>query len=192
MVGRVPFLTDDHHFALAMVASRAAQLDHHIEHAIASLMIRQPRASKALLKSLGADRLIDVLEALFKDAIPEEEDRASKLISRIKSLRSARNDLLHQIWGEAEDGIPFHTSIRPFREQTRASKTAEGIEGIAKAMLECTTEVVKWQAAALAFERAALLEIHELRSLRAHSPQPSAPGLLGIQSQHDTPQPTSE
>ena len=146
MSERLPFLSDQFHFAIASVAARSSQLDHHIEIAIAHMLQKLPKTAAYLLKNLGQDRVVGLYHSLMLDHFPKNSDEIGTLVRLIKDLRSDRNEILHWIWGKTEnEHIAKHVSFRPFRKQEEKLKTADNIAAIANAMLEITQIITLWQ-----------------------------------------------
>jgi hypothetical protein len=145
MTTKLRFLPDDHHFAIANVAVRSSQLDHHIEATIDALLHDAHHTAHFVLHNLGTDRLVDLLGALLKDRFPKDHKTIETLISEIKKARRARNDFLHQIWGPMDaEGFAMRASFRPHREETFFPTTAEEIQKGADALMQCTKALIGW------------------------------------------------
>jgi hypothetical protein len=191
MVDKLPFLPDEHHFALAAVAARSAQLDHHIEHTVDMLLRLSPNTSKYLLKNMGQDRIVGLLEALLRDAFPADADAATAFIKSIQAARSARNEVLHQIWGKAEEADKaIHVSVRPHRDHSQKSKTAAEISAIAADLLTCTRNLIVWQDCAHANQLESLRKTHGPQFLQLGSlvePGTSPPELIAEIDRQRTP-----
>lgn len=173
MVDKLPFLPDEHHFAIASVATRSAQLDHHIEHLIYMALARSQRTAEFALKNLGADRLVNFLKAVLIDAAPESEPEIAAIVAAINRVRGERNDIMHWIWGKSDEPErAVHASIRPFREHQQKTKTALEIQQIANDLLECTRALIKWS---------------DLLHARLRQPSPEKLGLLDFQPSSDEP-----
>jgi len=87
---KLPFLPDEHHYAIAHVATRAAQLDHAIEFCVDAQMGSHREAAEYLIKSLDTPRLIGLLRVLLQDNFPTRVSEIEALIKRSKLLgRSA-------------------------------------------------------------------------------------------------------
>lgn len=145
MVKRIHNLPDEHHFALALLATNAAQLDVHITVLIATLLEREVKTAKFLLSNLSSDRLVGLLNALLDDTFPREKNRVRVLIAQIRQLRNERNRMVHDIWQMSEDGLIFHTPIHPFRERNRQIKSAKDVERIAERFFDCSVELAAFQ-----------------------------------------------
>lgn len=146
MTNKLSFLPDDHHFAIAHVAVRSSQLDHHIEATIDLLLLNLQHTAKVVLKNLGQDRLVDLLGALLKDKFANDHNEIDNLIAAIRKARSSRNDYLHQVWGPLEaEGFAMRASFRPHREEVFTPTTAEDIQSAAHSLMECTRAIVRWQ-----------------------------------------------
>src|SRR5262245_5376417 len=121
MPKKLPFLPDEHHYAIAHVATRAAQLDYAIEYCVSAQM----RSHKHLIKRLDVNRLVDLLGPLLRDNFPTRLSEIEKLIEDIKAARAERNEVLHWIWGQADDpGTATLKSHRIYREKQTRTKTA--------------------------------------------------------------------
>ena len=89
MPNKLPFLPDEYHYAIAHVASRAAQLDHVIEYAIVAQFKPVQGIAEFLLKNMDTSRIIGVLEILLQNNFPDRKDEMTKLIETIRTARSA-------------------------------------------------------------------------------------------------------
>ena len=67
MPKKLPFLPDEHHYAIAHVATRSAQLDHMVERSVDIQMMSQQRAAEYLIKHLDLNRLVD---GLYLEDVP--------------------------------------------------------------------------------------------------------------------------
>ena len=144
MSNKLPFLPDDHHYAIANVACRAAQLDHHIELTVFCLMGQH--TGSFVLKQLGHDRQVGLIRALTLDLFPEHADELCEILDEIIVLRKERNEIMHWLWGEADaPDVAKYSSIRPYRENPEPKiKTAQEIQKIADGMLGCTTDLLAY------------------------------------------------
>lgn len=155
MTTKLPHLSDEHHFAIANVAARSAQLDYHIERTIEVTLRGQSKMAEFLLKTLSAVNIVNLLKTILLDAAPEEEPQIKNLILTINDLRSERNDILHRTWGPGgEPGTAMSVTRRPFREPRHTLRNAAQVQKIADEMLNATRALIKWQA----FLRAHLVE----------------------------------
>jgi hypothetical protein len=162
MVTKLPFLPDEHHYAIANVAVRLGQLDYHVEHIIYVAFFFQRATAKFILKNLGADRLAGLSKSIMLDTFPDEKVRTNKIFEEIARVRSARNDIMHSVWGKSEKpDTAVYIDARPFREGRLKSMTAEEIQKIADDAMELTH---------------ALIELEN--SLHAQLPRPSLDKLL--------------
>ncbi len=120
-------------------------MEHHIEHAVNSAFRGEPETAEFLLKNLPTDRIVGLLKARLTDQYPNAKEEVSKLTAEIARLRTERNNILHWIWGKAEDPtMAVHASIRPFREDRMRYLTATDIQKIADDMLVVSRALVKW------------------------------------------------
>lgn len=136
MVTKLPFLSDDHHFAIANVAVRSGQMEYHIEHLTSETLAKLPQTAEFLLKNLGADRVVGLMQRALLDHHPADAEKIEKLVSEISRLRTERNEILHWIWGKSlVENEAIHLSFRPFREPQQRTKTAREIQKIADDMM---------------------------------------------------------
>jgi hypothetical protein len=155
MVDKLPFLPDEHHYAIAAVATRSAQLDHSIEVTLYLALLKSPRTAEFLLKNLSQDRIVDLLSAVLTDAVPKSATAIDALIAEIKNVRKERNEILHWLWGKSEGDLQtaVHTTFRPFREERTTSKTAADIQSVADRALEAVKQLIDWKSSACAIAR---------------------------------------
>lgn len=145
VMSKLEFLSDAHHFAIANVAVRAAQLDHHLEYCIMVAFAPHGRTAEFALKNLGADRVVGLLRVSLCDRSPLAQDDIEQMCQKISGLRSERNSLLHWIWSSTEDNaVAKLSSLRPFREHRHKKKTAADIHKIAEDMLKMSRLLVAW------------------------------------------------
>lgn len=146
MPTKLPHITDDHHFAIANVAGRAAQMDVQIEKTIAAGLMQQPKTAEFVLKNLGADRIVSLLKAMLLDAFPEEAGQIDALIKTISELKADRNEILHWTWipGQKPE-TSISATARPFREFRYNEISADQIQVIADDMLVVTRALLEWQ-----------------------------------------------
>ncbi|OAI45472.1 hypothetical protein AYO42_00085 [Rhizomicrobium sp. SCGC AG-212-E05] len=140
MVDKLPFLPDDHHYAIAAVATRSGQLESAIESCIAVFFPSSPRVGAFILKNMNGDRYMDLLKELLTD-LSAESDRALVVhaFQRIKALRTERNEILHWLYGESGDPtLAKYVSMRPHRDFQERTKTAAQIQAVAEEMLDMT------------------------------------------------------
>ena len=146
MPTKLPHITDDHHFAIANVAGRAAQMDVQIEKTIAAGLMRQPKTAKYLLKNLGADRIVGLLKAMLLDTFPEEADQIDALNKTILELKADRNGILHWTWIPGrKPGTSISATARPFREFRYNEMSAGQIQVIADDMFAVARGLIEWQ-----------------------------------------------
>jgi hypothetical protein len=142
MVDKLPFLSDDHHYAIAAVAARSAQLDTQIETTIAHIIAGSvmERTSEFILKNMNGDKYVGLLNSLLIDLYLGDEEKQAlikKVFERVKDLRTQRNEILHWICGKSDDPTHSkHVSIRPHRETREKTLTAQEILAVAKEMLD--------------------------------------------------------
>jgi len=137
MVDKLPFLPDEHHYAIAAVAARAAQLEATIETSISILLAATEKTSAFILKNMNGDKYVGLLKQMLLDLSPAREDIINKAFPRIAAARTERNEILHWLWGKSEKpSAAKYTSLRPHREQQERSKTAAEIQAVADELLE--------------------------------------------------------
>ena len=146
MVEKLPQLTDDHHYAIANVAVRSAQMEVQIENTIEVALRNQPKTAEFALKNLGTDRVVGFLEALLMDSRPSDAMETGNLIAKIRALRIKRNETLHWFWikGDAPDTATAATK-RPFREFSFREQTAEEVQTTADEMRTVVHALLWWQ-----------------------------------------------
>ena len=85
-----------------------------------------------MLKNLGADRVVGLMEVVLLDRNPEAKNEIGTVMAKINKLRSERNEILHWIWGKTDNpAIALHASMRPFREAVKKTKAAVEIQALA-------------------------------------------------------------
>jgi hypothetical protein len=152
MRSKLPFLPDDHHYAIANVAARSAQLDHYIELTIQCALRDHEQTARFALKNLGQDRVVGLMEAVLLDVEPKAEAGIKSVIAEINRLRTARNEILHWLWGKTEDpDIARHATLRPFREPRHANKTAAEVQAVADDLMKVIHTIGDWQRNLLAY-----------------------------------------
>jgi hypothetical protein len=145
MADKLPFLSDEFHFAIASVAARSAQMEHHIELAIAQLLQGKDNTARFVLKNLGQDRIVKFYQALLLDEFPEDKEAIDALISLVEDLRRERNEILHWLWGKTDDAsTAVNATLRPFRDEKRKYRTAADIGLIADGMLSAVGYMTRW------------------------------------------------
>jgi hypothetical protein len=145
MPKKLPFLSDEHHYAIAHVATRAAQLDWMIEFCVnTQMMVSHGRAAEYLIKSLDTNRLVDLLRVLLLDNFPTQASEIEALIQEIKAARTERNEVLHWIWGpDPEDPTRARLgSQRVYREEKFKTKTAEELYALADRLMAAVHALV--------------------------------------------------
>jgi hypothetical protein len=144
MPDKLPYLSDEHHYAIAAVTTRSSQMEHMVEMTISVAMMSQNNLAEYLLKNLGQDRIVGALAATLSDQLtPEEYDTAS-LISRIKAARTNRNDIIHSIYGVADDPtLAKIGTIRPYRQERFSEHSAADFYAVAQEMLSISMELAR-------------------------------------------------
>jgi hypothetical protein len=142
---KLPFLPDEHHYAIAHMATRAAQLDHAIEFCVDAQMGSHREAAEYLIKSLDTPRLIDLLRVLLQDNFPTRVSEIEALIQEVKAARAERNEVLHWIWGKDPDPAKAKLgSLRIHREQQIKTKTAQELYALADRLLAAVTALTRF------------------------------------------------
>jgi hypothetical protein len=150
-------LSNDIRSAIANVVANSAQLDRHLDTAVAHLLLGKEATARFLLKSLGYDQVLGLYEALLLDEFPESERQIADMISLIEELRKEREELLDWLWKKTEaEGVGNDVSIRPQAKY----QTAESISIIAAGMRRAVSFMTGWM------ERA---DMKHRDSLRRHS-----------------------
>jgi hypothetical protein len=144
MPDRLPFLSDELHFAITKMALRVGQMDWHVESLISSALSNQPTTAAFTLKTLSADGLIGAARAILLDGWPADETRINELFDEVEAVRGERTDLLHWMWGStAEPDAAIHASPRSIRQEEK--KTAAEIVTIAGRAMKTIEKMLWWQ-----------------------------------------------
>jgi hypothetical protein len=144
MPDKLPFLPDDHHYAIAHVATRAAQLDHALEYSIDTQLFPRRETGKFLVRNLDTNRLVSLLHAVLLENFPEKSDLINAMMKDIVTARKERNEILHWLWGKGDDDTEArHGSMRPHREEMSKTKTARQIYDVAALMLEVSLGLMR-------------------------------------------------
>jgi hypothetical protein len=142
MPDKLPYLSDDHHYALAALATRSSQMEHMIEWALSAAMIETPSLAEYVLKNLGADRIVGALEAAYLDLLGKDDHEVIAIAARIRRIRNERNEMLHWIYGAASDPkLAKLATLRPYREPRVKELTADDFHTVAAEMLTACTEL---------------------------------------------------
>jgi hypothetical protein len=137
-------LPDEHHFAIANVAVRAAQLDHVID-GLAYFMVRPEPVSKYLVRTIGTDRLLEIIRLALISELSGYETQIAELFGRVTACRTNRNHILHWLSeGGAKDDIVRFTDMRRGRDRKPKDLTAKEIQMVADATFECADELLEW------------------------------------------------
>lgn len=147
MIDKLPFLSDEHHYAIAAVATRAAQLDAHIEMSIWSILTfaKLSGTSKYVLKNMNGDRYVGLLRELLLDELPNLSEQINSGFDQISALRTERNEILHWLYGKADDpAIAKSSSVRPHRPIKEKFRTALEMQKVAEDFLEYAILIVGW------------------------------------------------
>lgn len=147
MVDKLPFLADEHHYAITAVATRSGQLDAHIEMSIAVILQHAgfEKAAQNVLKNMNGDRYVNLLRDLLLDRLPNLAGEIDTAFSEIGRLRTERNEILHWLYGKAEDPAHARSSFfRPFRGYKEKIRTAQQIQDIADQLLKQVLLVSEW------------------------------------------------
>ena len=143
MISCLPFLTNEHCYAITNVVARAAQLDATIKLTLNKLL-GSSTAAHYLLKNLNGDKYIDLLRAMLDERGVTE---ATRLTGDIKSARKDRNDLVHWLWGKSDDPTRMKIgSIRPHRETQQKDMTASEVQSIADRLYAHTRTLLELSA----------------------------------------------
>lgn len=143
MVDKLPFLPDEHHYAIAAVAVRAAILDHRIEEAIYAFLPDHHETAAFLLDELSWTKFPKLLRRVMLDGFPGEAPEIEKLYGRIVAARSLRNDLLHWLWRKSDDpDMAILARMPPHKPGTkRAPLSAADVAAVADELLAVTREL---------------------------------------------------
>jgi hypothetical protein len=147
MIPKLPFLPEAHHFAIAAVAIRSAQLDHQIPIIVAGLLgpARNHTAQFLLKGNLSPDRLVLLLQALLRDEFPDEAEAIDGAIAEIRRVRNERNRILHWVWGKSDaPDVAVLAKLPVFGEHLFEDKTAAEIQAVADDLLKVMSALESW------------------------------------------------
>jgi hypothetical protein len=138
MTDKLPFLSDDFHYAITKVAAHGSVLDYMIELCLYHLLPDHENLVAYLLKHMSSNRYVGLVEALFKDAFPNEADAITAEIKAVEDARNERNRLMHWLWSKSEDpAIMKMAHVKPHREERETRFMAlEEVRGLGKAILD--------------------------------------------------------
>lgn len=148
---KLPFLPDEHHYAITAVVTRAAQLDSMIEMSIRGFLPTHPESAKFILKNMNGDKYVGLLHALVLDALPMRAEEINMAFVAILKCRPARNEIIHWLWGKAEgedEDEARNVSRRPFRDVQSKTRTAANLRDLATELLHYVGVIQRWQQAA--------------------------------------------
>jgi hypothetical protein len=144
MPDKLPFLPDDHHYAIAHVATRAAQLDHAIEYSINIQLFPRREAAKFLVRNIDTNCLVSLLHTILLENFVEKADLINAMMKDVVNARKERNEILHWLWGKGDDDTEArHGSMRPHREEMSKTKTARQIYDVAALMLDASIALMR-------------------------------------------------
>jgi hypothetical protein len=137
MPDRLPFLPDEHYYAITNVVARAAQLDHSLYFSLAFQLSDKRHLMKYLIANVDLNRLIKVLHAALLDNFPAKHDEINTLIKSINVARADRNDLIHWLWQKTDDPEKITLAdMRPHKSEATKTKTSADIYALAQACLD--------------------------------------------------------
>lgn len=141
MPEKLPYLSDEHHYAIAAVATRAAQMEHLLEHTINLGLFGQSKLAEFLLKNMSQDRIVGLLEAVLSDQL-QDSTGVAKLVGRIRKARDDRNEILHSIYGIADDpNLTSVATLRPYRTIKSQERSAGEFYAVAEELLAICLEL---------------------------------------------------
>ena len=147
MTTKLPFLSDDHHFAIANVAVHSATLDQTIDRLV-YLTILPHSVAEFLVKNTPPDRLVEILRLTFVAELAQHSALIDALFGQIKKSRSDRNHVLHWLHESTEkpDVVRFarFADKRGGRKASPKDYTASDIQKIADTMAESSGELLDW------------------------------------------------
>ena len=144
MPKKLPFLSDDHHYAIAHVATRAAQLEHAIEYSVDAQLLLNKGGAECIIKRSSQNFLVDFLGALLRDNFPSRIAEIETLMADIKAAKDERNEVMHWLWGKGEDEATATIgSQRIHRPEAVKTKTASEVYAIANRLLDATHTLIR-------------------------------------------------
>ena len=143
MPNKLPFLSDDHHYAIAHVATRAAQLEHTIEYSVDAQMLLNKGAAELIIKR-SQSLLVELLEELLRENFPSRIAEIEALMANIKAAKDERNEVMHWIWGKGEDETTAKIgSMRIHRLEVVKTRTASEVYAIADRLLDASLALTR-------------------------------------------------
>lgn len=141
----LPFLPDEHHIAIAHVATRSALLDHVIEWTIAGILRNDPDKSRHILINKHPNKLPAIMGNLLVADLPDEKPAIDWLIGKITNTRERRNRVIHWVIGKTNQaGKARMVSLRPHREEMSDALDANQIKLIADDLLFLASLTAFW------------------------------------------------
>ena len=146
MTLKLPFLSDDHHFAITSMAVRVGLMDWQIESLVATALTKQPTTAAFVLKNLASDRIVGLARAVLLDSAAVDSAAVPPLFAEIEAIRAERNELIHWIWGESPEGkAAIQVDARPFRMTQKKSRTDAEISAVADRAMKVIQTLGAWQ-----------------------------------------------
>jgi hypothetical protein len=159
MVEKLPYLSIEHHLALAKVALRVGQLEWHLEALLHVMLLDTPKLAGVLLDSQG-ERIVVLCQNALLDGYPDQVDYINELFVEIRAVRSQRHEYVHWIWGQGPDETratytkgrfwsekepkqPHNPNAKKQHETTKFA-TADEIDSFSHRALECTKAIMYW------------------------------------------------
>jgi hypothetical protein len=142
---KLPFLSTEHHFAIANVAAYSATLDQSIERFIYLWLGDPTEIAEFILKTLSFDRLIELLRIMYEIRLPKHTANIEELFKKIKKSRGERNQVLHWMYEktDASDTVQFRDR-RPFRSSEPKRMSALDIQKVAGELHACLNGLTEW------------------------------------------------
>lgn len=131
MIPKLPVLPEDHHYAIAAVATQSAQLDHQIPLIVLGYSVPLGDAPRGFAeRQPHSERLVRLLQALLHDEFPSEGEEIDAVIAEVKRVRGERNRILHWVWGKSDTpDMAVMAKLPVFGEHRIEEKTATDIQG---------------------------------------------------------------
>jgi hypothetical protein len=145
MAVKLPFLSGEHHFAIANVAAYSATLDQSIERLVYIWFGDPKEITEFVLKNLSFDRLIELLRIMYEIRLPKHKDSITELFKAVKRSRGERNQIIHWMYEktDASDTVQFRDR-RPYRSSAPKRMSALDIQKVADDLHECTNSLIEW------------------------------------------------
>ncbi|WP_022697951.1 hypothetical protein [Euryhalocaulis caribicus] len=138
----LPFLPDDHHYAITAVTTRASQLDQTVVAGIATFLFDRFSAAKIIAGRMRTLDQLALLQCLMEESPECSGADIAGLFARIRMARTDRNKIVHWLWGKSEHpDEAVSSSVTVFKDGERRTWTAQQIYEVAESCMQSTHEL---------------------------------------------------